>query len=142
MPHRQQLGIKDPDLGGVQRMTGVLVEAFQCLVDDSALASPVAETDDIGLLCRMGLAQLGAVADGVEMTHHSPAPAQTFTEQVKRSHDLIPAQGCVLRQASLKSGFQSVELLYQFVDQGWDVGLDLGCIDGLEARKAVTAQEF
>ena len=134
MAHRQQLGIKDPGLGGVQRMTGVLLKTFQCLMDDLALPSAIAETHDIGLLRCMGFAQLRAVADAVEMAHHPPAPAQAFPKQVKGCHHLIPAQRCVVRQALLKSGFQRAQLIFQFLDQGWDMCFYLGCIDGLEAR--------
>ena len=80
MAHRQQFGIKNSGLGGIQRMTGVLLKTFQCLVDDLALPSAVAKTDDIGLLCRMGFAQLRAVADAVEMAHNPPAPAQALAK--------------------------------------------------------------
>ncbi len=97
MAHRQQLGIKDPDLGGVQRMTGVPLKAFQGLVDHLALPSAVAKTHDLRLLSRVGFAQLGAIADAVEMAHHPPAPAQSFPKVVKWSHHLIPAQRCVVR---------------------------------------------
>ena len=142
MAHRQQLGIKDADLSGVKRMTGVALKTFQGLVDHLALPRAVAKAHHLRLLCRMGFAQLGAVADAVEMTYHSPAPAQTFSKIVQWSHHLIPAQGSGVREALLQRGFQRAELFSQVLNQCWDMSFYLGCIDGLEAWKALSAQEF
>ena len=58
-----------------------------------ALAGPVAEGHHRRLLVLVGLPQLGAVADPVEVAHHPPAPAQPLPQPLQRIHHLRPRSG-------------------------------------------------
>jgi len=88
--HVAQLGRQDAPLGGVK--TALAGELLQGAVDHLRLAGPVAKGDHRTLLALVGLAQLGGVADPVEVADDPPAPAQPFAQMVQRVHQLGPVQ--------------------------------------------------
>ena len=57
-----------------------------------ALAEPVAEAHNIGLLGGVGIAQLRGIANAIEVRHHTPAPPQPFADGLQRLHLPIPGQ--------------------------------------------------
>ena len=143
--HVPPFGLEDAPLGGVEgcaaggRLLGQLLQGPE---DHLALAGAVAEGHHRRLLGGMGLPQLGAVADAVEVAHHPPAPAQALTQALQRVHQLPPGQGGAGGQAVLEPLLQGRQFRLQLRHQGGDVGAHRLRRDRVVAGQALTAQEF
>ena len=96
----------------------------------------------------MGGAQLGRVADAVEVADHPPAPAQPFAQLVQRIHQLFPANvfpahggGLAHGQAALQVCLQGRELGVQLLEQQGDCLLHLFRCDRPKLGQAPAAQK-
>ena len=140
--HVPQFGLQDAALAGIEAGRSSL-QGFQGPVDGPRLAGPVAKLHHRPLLPLVGGAQLGRVADAVEVADHPPAPAQPFAQLVERIHQLFPAQGGGLShgQTALQVCFQGRELGVQLLEQQGDCLLHLLRCDRPKLGQAPAAQK-
>ena len=82
----------------------------------------------------MGVTELWAIADPVEMTDDAPTPAQAFAESLERIDHRVPIQGLPLIQLLAELGLEGSQLILQGVHQARDVFADRFWRDRFELR--------
>ena len=113
--HPQQLLLQDAPAAGGELII-CSAELLQGPVDRFGLAEPAGETHHRGLLLLMGLAQFGGVADHQQVVHHSPAPAQPFSQLLHGGHEVSPENRFAL---ALQAGLNAGELSFELLQQPW-----------------------
>ena len=139
--HRQQFGVEYSLAGGAEGLARLVLQAAENLMQHLALTQAVAKADDLGLLGRVGFAQLRRIADAIEVGDHTPTPAETLSDALHRLHHLLPTDGGATIQSGLKCRLQFCELLFKLRQQDWDVLPDQIRCDLLETGKAVPLKQ-
>ena len=139
--HREQLGIKDSTLGCIKRRAGLVAKLFEGLVQHCALPQAVAEANYLRLLRCMGFTQFLAVADGVEVADHTPAPAKAFPDRLKRWHHRLPLEGLPLVELVLQRLLKGCKVGFERFQQARDLGAHLIGGDGRVVGEAPALEQ-